>query len=166
MNRIAKKNDTKALRKLRIRSRIKGTTERPRLTVTISNSHVSAQIIDDTKDATLAHASTIGNTKVTGNMTTKAEMIGKEIAKKAQPRVARGLLRVQSQGGKQLGAHIDEHVVPAFRWSDEIDRHRARSCARAVVTRVANHDGQHGPRLHELHLNRVRGAWLGGGVSQ
>lgn len=84
MNRIAKKNDTKALRKLRIRSRIKGTTERPRLTVTISNSHVSAQIIDDSKDATLAHASTIGNTKVTGNMTAKAEMIGKEIAKKAK----------------------------------------------------------------------------------
>lgn len=84
MNRIAKKNDTKALRKIRIRSRIKGTTERPRLTVTISNSHISAQIIDDTKDTTLAHASTVGNTKLTGNMTSKAEMIGKEIAKKAK----------------------------------------------------------------------------------
>lgn len=84
MNKMIKKVEAKNLRKARIRSRVKGTSERPRLTVTISNSHVSAQIIDDSKSETLAHASTIGNNKITGNMTVKAETIGKEIAKKAK----------------------------------------------------------------------------------
>ncbi len=66
----------------RVRARITGTTERPRLSVHISNLHISAQVIDDTKSATLAHATTIGR-KLDGNMTTKAAAIGEEIAQKA-----------------------------------------------------------------------------------
>lgn len=84
MNKMIKKIAAKNLRRARIRDRVKGSSERPRLTVTISNSHISAQIIDDSKSETLVHASTIGNTKITGNMTVKAEIIGKEIAKKAK----------------------------------------------------------------------------------
>ncbi len=84
MNKIIKKIAAKNLRKARIRARVKGTSEKPRLTVTISNSHISAQIIDDSKNETLASASTIGNTKLTGSMTSKAEFVGKEIAKKAK----------------------------------------------------------------------------------
>jgi large subunit ribosomal protein L18 len=45
-------------RKLRIRSRISGTTERPRLTVFRSARHIYAQVVDDLKGATLAAAST------------------------------------------------------------------------------------------------------------
>lgn len=84
MNKMIKKVTAKNLRKTRIRARVKGNSERPRLTVTISNSHVSAQIIDDSKNETLVSASTIGNTKMTGSLTAKAELIGKEIAKKAK----------------------------------------------------------------------------------
>ena len=46
---LPKKLQNKALRKNRVRAKISGTAERPRLTVTISNKHVSAQIIDDVK---------------------------------------------------------------------------------------------------------------------
>ena len=42
-----KKLLNRALRKNRVRAKVSGTAERPRLTVTISNLHVSAQLIDD-----------------------------------------------------------------------------------------------------------------------
>lgn len=84
MNKLSKKVAARNLRKVRIRDRVIGTTERPRLTVTISNMHVSAQIIDDSKSLTLAQASTIGNTKLKGTLTEKATVIGEEIAKKAK----------------------------------------------------------------------------------
>jgi large subunit ribosomal protein L18 len=67
----------------RTRAKIHGTAERPRLTVHISNTHITAQVIDDDKQATLAYASTIG-AKAKGTMTEKAQLIGKEIATKAK----------------------------------------------------------------------------------
>ena len=80
---LAKKLTNKALRKGRVRSTVKGTAERPRLSVTISNIHVSAQLVDDTKGHTVASATTVGS-KLTGTMTEKSAMIGTEIAKKAK----------------------------------------------------------------------------------
>jgi large subunit ribosomal protein L18 len=80
---LAKKLLNKSLRKARVRSKVHGTTERPRLTVTISNMHVSAQLIDDDKQRTIASATTVG-TKATGTMSEKAAVIGAEIAKKAK----------------------------------------------------------------------------------
>ena len=82
MNHLAKKLLNKGLRKSRVRSKVIGTTERPRLSVTISNMHISAQLIDDTKGTTLAAATTVGK-KTTGTMTEKAAVIGTEVAKKA-----------------------------------------------------------------------------------
>jgi len=73
----------KTLRKGRVRAKVSGTTERPRLSVFISNTHVSAQVIDDSTGKTLAAATTVGQ-KLTGTMTEKAAKIGEEIAKKAQ----------------------------------------------------------------------------------
>ena len=67
----------------RTRAKIHGTAERPRLTVHISNTHITAQVIDDDKQVTLAYASTIG-AKAKGTMTEKAQLIGKEIATKAK----------------------------------------------------------------------------------
>ena len=83
MNNLAKKLLNHSLRKGRIRSRISGTAERPRLTVTISNMHVSAQLIDDVAGKTLAAATTVG-TKQTGTMSERAAWVGTEIAKKAK----------------------------------------------------------------------------------
>lgn len=70
-------------RKHRTRAKIHGTAERPRLTIHISNQHITAQIIDDDKQTTLAYASTVGS-KLTGTMTEKAAKIGEQIAKAAK----------------------------------------------------------------------------------
>lgn len=83
MSNLAKKLLNKNLRKGRVRAKVHGTTERPRLSVTISNMHVSAQIIDDVKGHTVAAATTVG-TKATGTMTEKAAGVGTDIAKKAK----------------------------------------------------------------------------------
>ena len=80
---LAKKLLNKSLRKNRVRSKVSGTTERPRLTVTISNTHVSAQVIDDVKGHTVAASTSVG-AKMTGTMTEKAALVGTDIAKKAK----------------------------------------------------------------------------------
>lgn len=82
MSNLAKKLLNTRLRKARVRSTVYGTAERPRLTVTVSNVHISAQLIDDDKQQTLVSATTVGK-KATGTMTEKAATIGAEIAKKA-----------------------------------------------------------------------------------
>lgn len=73
----------RTLRKQRVRAKVTGSEARPRLTVTISNMHITAQIIDDTKQTTLAAASTVGNKLAKGTMTEKAAVIGADLAKKA-----------------------------------------------------------------------------------
>jgi large subunit ribosomal protein L18 len=83
MSNLAKKLLNKTLRKSRVRSQVSGTAERPRLTVTISNKHVSAQIIDDVKQHTLVASTTVG-TKQTGSITEQAAFVGTDIAKKAK----------------------------------------------------------------------------------
>lgn len=83
MGRLQKKNNAMVLRKQRIRAKLNGTAKRPRLSVTISNLHISAQLIDDENSKTLAQATTIG-TKATGTMTEKATIVGAEIGKRAK----------------------------------------------------------------------------------
>lgn len=80
---LQKKLLNKRLRKNRVRAKVSGTAERPRLTVTISNKHVSAQLIDDVKGHTVAAATTVG-TKATGTMSELAAKVGTDIAKKAK----------------------------------------------------------------------------------
>ncbi|HUP26120.1 MAG TPA: 50S ribosomal protein L18 [Candidatus Limnocylindrales bacterium] len=84
MERLTHKVQNLARRKYRVRARITGTSTRPRLTVFISNLHITAQIIDDERHATLAYATTVGNKSVGGTMTERAEVVGNEIAKKAK----------------------------------------------------------------------------------
>lgn len=67
----------------RTRAKIHGTAERPRLSVHISNKHITAQLIDDDKKVTLAYATTVGG-KLSGNKTELATKIGTEIAKNAK----------------------------------------------------------------------------------
>ena len=83
MSDLAKKLLNKSLRKNRVRSKVTGTAERPRLTVTISNKHVSAQIIDDARQHTLVASTTVG-TKQTGSTSELAAFVGADIAKKAK----------------------------------------------------------------------------------
>lgn len=67
----------------RTRAKIHGTATRPRLSVHISNMHITAQLIDDDKGTTLAYATTVGN-KLSGTKAEKAAALGKEIATKAK----------------------------------------------------------------------------------
>jgi len=80
---LDKKLLNRSLRAARVRAKISGTAERPRLTVTISNKNISAQLIDDIKQHTIAAATTVGS-KQTGTMTEQAALIGADIAKKAK----------------------------------------------------------------------------------
>ncbi len=82
-NSLAKKLLNRSLRKARVRSKVHGTAQRPRLSVTISNIHVSAQLIDDDAGRTLASATTVG-AKAAGTMTEKCAALGADIAKKAK----------------------------------------------------------------------------------
>lgn len=84
MNRIAHTLQNQSRRKNRVRAVVSGTSERPRLSVYVSNKHVSAQIIDDTKHITLAQVSTVGQKASTGTMTDRATWVGTEISKKAK----------------------------------------------------------------------------------
>lgn len=83
MSALDKKLVNRSLRAARVRAKVSGTAERPRLTVTISNKHVSAQLIDDIKQHTVAAITTVG-TKQTGTMTEQSAWAGTEIAKKAK----------------------------------------------------------------------------------
>lgn len=83
MKRLMHKLRNQMLRKNRIRSTVTGTPERPRLSVYVSNRHITAQVIDDTTHKTLAYVTTVAS-KATGPMNEKAEWVGTEIAKKAK----------------------------------------------------------------------------------
>ena len=67
----------------RTRAKLHGTATRPRLTVHISNAHITAQLIDDDSSKTIAYATTVGK-KAKGSKTELAAEIGKEIADKAK----------------------------------------------------------------------------------
>jgi large subunit ribosomal protein L18 len=84
MNKNALKLKNQMQRKGRIRSVVSGTAVRPRLSVFISNQHMTAQLIDDVAAQTLAYVTTVGRKNVTGTMTEKATMLGTEIAAAAK----------------------------------------------------------------------------------
>ncbi|MGH7142041.1 MAG: 50S ribosomal protein L18 [Candidatus Saccharimonadales bacterium] len=84
MAKLSPKLHNQILRSRRVRSVVKGTSERPRLSVNVSNTHVTAQLIDDTDHKTLAYISTVGKQNVSGTLTEKATWVGVEIAKKAK----------------------------------------------------------------------------------
>ncbi|MCA9324260.1 50S ribosomal protein L18 [Candidatus Saccharibacteria bacterium] len=69
-------------RQTRTRAGLHGTETRPRLCVTVSNQHVSAQIINDDTHTTIAAATSVGS-KTKGTMSERAALIGTEIAKAA-----------------------------------------------------------------------------------
>lgn len=80
-------NRQRQRRSFRIRKRVRGSAERPRLSVSRSHRHISAQVIDDESGKTLVSASTLessiaGAGKYAGNKAA-AEAIGKEIASRA-----------------------------------------------------------------------------------
>ncbi|MGO1590624.1 MAG: 50S ribosomal protein L18 [Ancrocorticia sp.] len=72
-------------RHFRLRKKLSGTSERPRLVVTRSNRHMVAQVIDDTVGHTLVSASTLEESlrAAEGSKTDKARQIGELVGKRA-----------------------------------------------------------------------------------
>ena len=68
--------------KYRVRNKVSGTAERPRMSVFRSNKQIYVQIIDDEAQKTLAAASSLGLEKM--NKSEQAVQVGKLIAEKAQ----------------------------------------------------------------------------------
>lgn len=98
MNKLAHKLQNRQRRKGRVRAVVSGTAERPRLNVTVSNTHVTAQLIDDTAHKTMGYATTVGQKSLKGTMTEKAQWVGTEIAKQAKTSKIKAV--VFDRGGK------------------------------------------------------------------
>jgi large subunit ribosomal protein L18 len=80
------KSAAKGRRHARLRKRITGSAERPRLVVTRSARHVFVQIVDDSKGYTLASASTLETDlrSFDGDKTAKARRVGELLAERAK----------------------------------------------------------------------------------
>ncbi len=98
MSEHTRKTTNRLLRASRVRAKVQGTAERPRLCVRITNTHISVQIINDHTATTLVSTTTVGNrTKLT--LTEKAVVIGADIAKKA---IAQKINKVVFDRGSKL----------------------------------------------------------------
>ena len=81
------RNEVRVIRHARVRKKISGTPEMPRLSVYRSNKHIQAQIIDDTKGVTLVAASTL-DAALKGQLEEvdkkgAAKLVGKLLAERA-----------------------------------------------------------------------------------
>ena len=78
------KNKLHLKRRKRIRSKISGTAERPRLSIFRSNKNIYAQLIDDVAGVTLASASTLDENVSDATKVEQAAAVGKAIAEAAK----------------------------------------------------------------------------------
>lgn len=96
MEKMKSKQMSHLQRKKRVRRKINGTSQRPRLSVNRSLKHIYAQIIDDENGKTLAHASSLspevkGNTGEEGKIKV-AQSVGQLIAQKAKEHQIEGVI--------------------------------------------------------------------------
>ena len=93
-------------RHIRIRKRISGTPERPRLVVTRSNRGITAQVIDDIAGHTLASASTLDASirGGEGDKSAQAKKVGSLVAERAKAAGVEAV--VFDRGGKQYAGRI------------------------------------------------------------
>ena len=96
------KNERRRIRKLRIRKRIRGSEQRPRLSVFRSSSHIYAQIIDDSRGLTLVAASSredLGARVEGAGKIAVSAAVGKVLAERAKEK---GVARVCFDRGGYL----------------------------------------------------------------
>ena len=106
------KNAQRLKRHVRVRSKISGTAERPRLAVYRSNKNIVAQIIDDVKGVTLVSASTLeAGFEGIGSNKEAAKKVGLTIAERA---VAKGIDTVVfDRGGYVYHGRVSELAAGA-----------------------------------------------------
>jgi large subunit ribosomal protein L18 len=116
---VKTKFDQRVRRKSRIRKRVTGTQQRPRLTVFRSARHIYAQIIDDTQGRTLVAACSLDKTLADAGAGTKkvdrATMVGKLLAERAKAKgidkvvfdrngfLYHGRVKAVSEGAREAG---------------------------------------------------------------
>ena len=102
----AKRAVGKARRHFRVRKNVRGTAERPRLVVTRSSRHISAQIVDDLKGHTLVSASTL-DASLRGAEGDKSALAGKVGALLAERAKSAGVSKVVfDRGGNKYAGRI------------------------------------------------------------
>jgi large subunit ribosomal protein L18 len=100
------KADARERRHLRLRKKVVGSAERPRLVVTRSTRHVFVQVVDDAKGITLASASTMEAElrKLSEDKSAKAKAVGLLVAKRAK---AAGVSEVVfDRGGNKYAGRV------------------------------------------------------------
>ena len=81
---VLTKPQARERRHRRVRGKVRGTSERPRLVVSRSNKGISAQLVDDMAGKTVAAAASVQIKSFKGNKTAQAAEVGKELAKRAK----------------------------------------------------------------------------------
>ncbi len=108
MDKSKRKQNSHLRRKRRVRRKISGTTQRPRLSVSRSLKHIYAQIIDDENGKTLAHASSLSHevrdNTTEGGKIQAAKNVGQLIARKAKEQQIEGV--VFDRGGNLYHGRI------------------------------------------------------------
>ena len=101
----AKKNEIRDRIHIRIRRKLRGTAERPRLAVYRSVAHIYAQVIDDSQGRTLVSASSVEKAaKTNGGNVAAAKSIGKAIAERAKDKGIKQV--VFDRGGYQYHGRV------------------------------------------------------------
>ena len=97
-------NIARQIRHARVRNKVAGTAECPRLNVFRSNSHIFAQLIDDENGTTLVSSSSVELKIKNGGNVEGAKQVGADIAKKA---TAKGIKAVVfDRGGYQYHGRV------------------------------------------------------------
>jgi large subunit ribosomal protein L18 len=100
MIRKTSKNEIRERIHTRIRKKLRGTSERPRLAIFRSVAHIYAQVIDDSKGSTLVAANSMEKSELkTGGNVAAAKEIGKRIAERAKEK---GIAKVVFDRGGYL----------------------------------------------------------------
>ena len=100
---------SKSRRHFRLRKKVAGSTERPRLVVTRSSRHLFVQVVDDSQGKTLASASTFKSTD--GDKTAQATALGAQLAEAAK---AAGVTKVVfDRGGNTYTGRVAAFATAA-----------------------------------------------------
>ncbi len=114
--RTSVKRSARLRRHSRVRRKVRGTPERPRLAVYRSNRHIYAQLVDDRSAHTLASASDEGMSD--GEKTARANRVGKVLAERAKAagveeavfdrggRLYHGRVKALAEGAREAGLRI------------------------------------------------------------
>jgi large subunit ribosomal protein L18 len=108
---VKNRKDQRRRRHMRLRQRVQGTAERPRMAIYISNKHMYVQFIDDTAAHTLAATSTLAVEDAAGCNLNTAKVVGEQAAKTA---AEKGIARVVvDRGGFRYHGRIKQIVESA-----------------------------------------------------